>query len=328
MQNQQFPQQPFTNFTGVQPQQPQQPVMQQGQPVGAPQYPQQAMSQPSRGGVGTDNDFMPWGDTNEDEELPTGTFRARVIHAEDGQSQQSGRRMLRVGFSILEPAEYLNFSHFENYVIGSPEQPERFVPTERGARSFKKLCVKSAIPESSSIATLLNGLKNAEVMIAVRYNPESDFKNNVTNYFKLGERPAQVAPGTARGSGAPQGIPGAPQMTPPPQMAAPQPAYQQPQPMQQAPQPQMQAPQAPQPVQPPQMQPPQMPAGPAPVSAPQIGKMGQAVQQGPPASPAAPPQQGVPTMHCTLCQKDIPANEFGNHVGQHASGQLPITAQM
>lgn len=261
--------------------------------------------------------FMPWNDTNEEEDLPTGTFHVRVIHSEDGHSGTSGKRMFRVGFNVIAPAECANLAHFENYVVGSDEQPLIFVKDTRGGRAFKKLCVKAQIPPSNEIPVLLAGLKaGAELMIAVRYNPESDFKNNITNYFRLGERDAaiatgQLAPGSKAGAGAPK-MPTMPQGVMPPAIPAMPAQPVQPPAQQYAP---PTAPQMPQAVTPPAI--PQPVAAPQPVAPP----VTQQPQYTPPVAPQpvakAAPTAG-PMMLCTICQQSVPALEFGAHVQAHA----------
>ena len=67
--------------------------------------------------------YFPWEEINEKDELPTGKYHVRIVMAEDGQSQSSGKRMPRVGFQIVAPLEMAHLSHFENYVTGTEEAP-------------------------------------------------------------------------------------------------------------------------------------------------------------------------------------------------------------
>jgi len=277
--------------------------------------------------------FMPWNDINEEEDLPTGTFHAHVIHAEDGQSNTSGKRMLRVGFNVLAPEDCANLAHFENYVVGTEEQPLNYGKDTRGGRAFKKLCVKANVPESSDVPTLLNSLRaGAEVMIAVKYNPESDFKNNITNYFRIGERPAAVAPSQIR-PGAQTGAPVAPPMVPaapvaPPMVAPAIPApvvpvavapVAMPAPVAPAPvaapapiaPPAMVAPVAP-PVAPVAVAPPVAPVAPVPVAPAPVAPAAPA-----PTAVAAP--VGGPMMLCTICQQPVAAQDFAAHVQGHVT---------
>ncbi len=251
-------------------------------------------------------DFVDWLNINEEEELPTGTYRAQVIHAEDGESSTSGKRMLRVGFNIIEPAEYVGIGHFENYVVGSDEQPKHYVNDSRGGRAFKKLCKHANVPDSNSVSTQLATVKGNEIMIAVRHNPESDFKNNVTNYFRVGERPAQVSQPLV-GVGASTVQPPAPQ---PMGMGVPA----APIPLTQPAVPPVAVPPAPAPVQPPTA--PAQPATvapPAPAAAPAPAPASVA-----PSAPAQTEAPAGPMMTCTICQQQVPAMEFGAHVQAHA----------
>jgi len=263
--------------------------------------------------------FMPWNDINEEEDLPTGTFHAHVIHAEDGQSNTTGKRMLRVGFNVLAPDDCANLAHFENYVVGTEEQPLIYGKDTRGGRAFKKLCVKANVPESSDIPTLLASLRaGAEVMIAVKYNPESDFKNNITNYFRIGERPPAVAPSQIRpgtqavGTGAPVAppmVPAAPVAMPAPVAPAPVAA---PAPI--AP-PAVVAPPVAPVAAPAAVAPPVAPAAPAPVAPVAPAPVAPAAPA--PAAVAAP--AGGPMMLCTICQTPVAAGDFAAHVQGHVT---------
>ena len=251
-------------------------------------------------------DFVDWLNINEEEELPTGTYRTQIIHAEDGESQTSGKRMLRVGFNMLEPAQYVGIGHFENYVVGSDEQPKHYVVDSRGGRAFKKLCKHANVPDDNSVSKLLATLKGNEVMIAVRHNPEADFKNNVTNYFRVGERPAQVAqPVVSAAAGAPTVQPTAPQPAGAPlPIAAPAPVVTSPPPpavVASVPAPAAVAP----------------PAAPQPVAA--SVPAATSIPAPAPAAPVPAAAPAGPMMTCTICQEQVPAMEFGAHVQAHAT---------
>ena len=257
-------------------------------------------------------DFVDWLNINEEEELPTGTYRAQVIHAEDGESSTTQKRMLRAGFNVIEPAEYAGIGHFENYVVGTDEQPKHYVTDTRGGRAFKKLCKNANVPDSNSVSAQLATLKGNEVMIAVRHNPEADFKNNITNYFRVGERPALVAQPLV-GAVAPTVQPPAPQplsaITPttgPLAVAPPIPAA------------------ALAPAQPPVAPQPGFEAvaplaAPAPVALPAPAAAPAPAPVAPPVAPAQTEAPAGPMMTCTICQQQVPAMEFGAHVQAHAA---------
>lgn len=279
-------------------------------------------------------DFMPWNDINEEEDIPGGFFRVRVIHAEDGKSGTSGFRMFRVGFNVLEPPEAFNLGHFENYVVGTEEQPNAYVPDTPGGRRFKKLCTRAQVPPSDSISTNLQTLKGCELVVAISYKPDADFKNNITNYFMLGEREPQITQPILRPGqpvGAPPAVaPVAPTATGVP--AAPAPA------MPAAPAPPVAAPAAPVAVAPPAPAAPAPPAAPAapaaaapvapaatppPATPPPVAPPAAATPPGPPVA-TAPAAPAGPMMHCTLCQKQVSTDDFAAHVQAHAQGTIDM----
>jgi len=244
---------------------------------------------------GVNNDYLPWDDINEKDELPGGVFHMKVIHAEEGVSNTTGKRMIRVGFQVMGPQECIGGSHFENYVVGTDEAPTAFVAGTMGARGLKKLWIAAQVPQSASVAQMLAGTLNAELLTSVSYKPDADFKNNITNYFRLGERPIGVTVPLKPSVAGPMGS-GAGAVSPPggaPPVATPVSA------------PPVQAPpvQA-QPVQQPPVAP---PIAPAPAAAPAI----------PPA--AAPAAVAGETATCTICNANVPVAEFGAHIQAHAA---------
>lgn len=262
-------------------------------------------------------DFFEWDENAAVDEWPAGVFRVRVIHAEDGTGSQSGKRMPRVGFQCKEPGEYSALSHFENYTLGTDENPTGIVKGTMGYKNLMKLALAAQVPPTQSMAQLLLSLKDADVLVQMSYKPDADFKNNITGYYRLGEKPVGIAqgkpmPGQGPRAGAAPGMGqmppmpgqmGQPTQAPPPQM----PPLQG---MSPAPQP------GPAPVPPVQASPVQVPppvAPPPPISQP--------VPQAAPmaATPDAAPQMGLAT-RCTICQQEVYVSKFGAHVQEHARG--------
>lgn len=267
--------------------------------------------------------FFPWNDIPEEDVLPTGCYRMVVEEMEDGESS-SGKRMPRARFGVKAPAEYVGMSHFENYVVGTDENPKGINSGTFGARNLKKFLSKAQIPPSNDIAMLCHNAKGVELMISINCYTEKDgeyagsMRNRIVAYHRLGEREAAVAPGGGRPGGV---VGGAMQAPAPPAMPAAVAAPQMPQPVA-APQ----VPQQPAPVAPPAYTPPQMPT---PVAPPVVAPPAAApAPVAPPvAAPAAtPPPQAAPagpSMTCTLCQGSGPAAGFGPHVQGHATGHIP-----
>jgi hypothetical protein len=199
--------------------------------------------------------------------------------------------MFKAIFECVGPVELQGMSHFENYVVGSDEQPLAIVAGAMGTRSFKKLCKASQVPPNNDIVVLLASLENSDLLLSiVEYTEtqEGQYKgtkrNRVTGYFRVGERQIGIAPAAGQpGQTSGPAMAGQAAMAPPPQNAPPtQPAQP------------MQAPPA-QPTAPPTQQQP---------------------------APMAPPDQQAqvgPMLRCTICNQDVSAMAFGMHVARHQS---------
>jgi hypothetical protein len=241
--------------------------------------------------------YFPWEETKEDNIFPTMIGHFRIKSMEDGQSNNSGKRMFRATFECVAPLDYAGQQHFENYVVGSDDAPMAVLPGSFGTRNFKKLCKSAQIPPNNDVAVLMRSCEGAEVLLSVVEYEETQEgqykgskKNRIAGYFRLGEREIGVAPAqgvAGRSTGPAPAMPAAP--------AAP--AYQPPPVQTQAPAPQYAPPAGP----------------PAPVQ-PQA-------PMAPPAPPQAPatPQAGGMMLRCSICNNEVPATEFGMHVARHQS---------
>ena len=79
-----------------------------------------------------------------------------------------------------------------------------------GFRNLMKLCMAAQVPPSNSLAQVLASLKSAECLAQVSYKPEADFKNNITAYYRLGERPVGIVPNRPMPGGLSAAAPAAP----------------------------------------------------------------------------------------------------------------------
>lgn len=245
--------------------------------------------------------YFPWEETKEDNVLPTMIGHFRIKTLEDGQSQNTGKRMPRAIFECVAPLEYAGQAHFENYVVGSDEAPGAFVPGSMGTRNFKKMAKAAQIPPNNDVAVLMASAEGSELLLSIveyKETQEGQWKgqprNRIAGYFKLGEREIGIAP--VQGAGKPGVVapPAAPVM-PPPAVAPPvAPAI---------PPPAAVAPVAVAPAVP------TAPATPATPAAP--------VMPPPPQAPAAPAAAGQGTLLCSICQTQVLMAEFGAHVQRH-----------
>lgn len=288
-------------------------------------------------GNGQNVNFFPWNDIPEDNVFPTGVFHMTLHEVEDGTAG-SGKRMIRAQFLCKAPAEFAGMMHFENYVLGTEENPTG-VNNTMGARQFKKMLSRAQVPPSNDIAALCASAKGAELLLTINMYTEKEgqyagsLRNRVADYHRLGERNVGIAPktGSAPGQGA---VPSAPVgFTPPvggmPMSPAPTggvaPSFappvasapvMQPSPTQvyQAPPPPAPAPMAP----PVNMQPPAQqftqPAAPV-APAPMAPMPAQAPATG--IAPTTAPEAGM-AIRCSICQQDVPVSQYGMHIQQHA----------
>ena len=251
--------------------------------------------------------FFPWEDISEESVFPTGCFHMVIDKLEDGMSG-TGKRMPRAQFTCKAPPQCVGLSLFENYVMGTEENPNGINAGTMGTRQFKKVIAKAQVPPSNDMAVLCANAVGAELMMSITQYTEKDgqyagsLRNRVVDCHKLGEREAALAPkvGGAPGIAAPT----AP-VAPPAPIAAPAPAV------------------APVAAPAPMPQPVAAPvAGPAPVAAPVAAP---APVYAPPAAPVAPPTPAAPApggaalLKCEICGADVSVAEFGAHIAAHAA---------
>lgn len=228
------------------------------------------------------NDFFPWDEKAAQDEWLQGIYHVKVVFTDGENVSSSGLWMPKVGFQCLQPAEWAHLSHFENYVISTAEQPTEAVKGTRGLSNLMKLAIAAQVPQTNKLSDLMISLKGAELLVAMSYKPGQDFPNNITSYYRLGERPVGLAnPGAAARPVATAPTAAAPPpSTPPPAPAA--------------------------------------TTAPPPPAAPVAETTAPAAET--PAEPkqtTAPAADGA-MMRCTICQQDVPAAQFGAHIQGHA----------
>lgn len=285
------------------------------------------------------NDFFDWDNIHEDDILPDGHYLMRVDSIEDGQSR-TGKKMPRGRFVVEQPGELANSSLFEQYVMGTDENPMGIVQGAMGTRNFKKLVSACQVPKMTSIAQILAAVAGAKCVMHVVQYEEKDgeykgtLRNRIAGYYKLGEREIGLIAGkkpagaTAAAPVAAPPVQQAPvQQAPPIQQPATTPPVQpQAPPPPPAPPVQPAQPAAPvqptastQPVQP--VAPPALPAQPTPVDNLAAGRIPQvmATVQAPPGQPKVPPAGAGGSMRCMFCQKEVWGVELGPHTQHQAT---------
>lgn len=148
--------------------------------------------------------FFDWDAVREDSTLLGGTYHMRWAKCELGQSQ-NGKLMIKSQFEIVAPLEYSGMIHFENFVLGTDENPTSAIPGSMGTRNFKKALKAAQVPPANNLLSLVAGAEGSELLADVVEYVEQQgayagtTRNRVTNYSRLGSKVLGV-------SGKPQAV--------------------------------------------------------------------------------------------------------------------------
>jgi hypothetical protein len=111
--------------------------------------------------------------------------------------------------------------YFENYVVGTEEDPTNVVAGTMGARSMKQILTAAQVPKGNSIAEIMASAVGNQLMLQLSKYKEvggeydGTPRNRVIGAFKVGERAAGVtADKSKKGPGAGGKAPGS--AAPPP----------------------------------------------------------------------------------------------------------------
>lgn len=144
--------------------------------------------------------------------LPDGLFRLRVRKCEETTTKEaegkSQKLMYRLQTEVVEPASYKGMLYTDNLVVGSEADPDAQElvtwQTSIGGKNIKKIIKATGIPVGDEIdADLFCQLVVKAEFIAtivqkVQTNEgkyKGSINNNVTAYWKVGEREAGLANG-------------------------------------------------------------------------------------------------------------------------------------
>ena len=139
------------------------------------------------------NDFFPWEDIAEGNVFESGIYLMEIAAFDDGYAN-SGKRMPKARFKCLEPANFANMTYFENYVVGTDEEPTAIVAGTMGARNMKQVFKSAQVPKGNSMAAIMaSSVGNQLLMQLNKYAElEGEYKgverNKVVWMGKIGER--------------------------------------------------------------------------------------------------------------------------------------------
>ena len=173
--------------------------------------------------MSNDLDFFPWDEIPDSNVFPTGAFLFEIASIEDGVSS-TGKRMLKARYDCLEPANMKGQAYFDQYVLGTDEEPNKVVPSSMGSQNFKKVLKGAQVPKDSQISNLIQNALNSHVILKLlQYKDESPgpyrgtLKNKMQSAHKVGEIEVKVE-GTGGGGPAPGLSSSAPPVGKPPKV--------------------------------------------------------------------------------------------------------------
>jgi len=136
------------------------------------------------------SDFFPWEDIHEGNVFPAGTFMFKIEEINHENYSNSGKLMPKARFTCVEPASFKGMAHFDQYVVGTDENPTEVNPGTMGARSLKSVFKCSQTPRSDKLPELCANAVGNSLLLQFGQPTEDDYglKSKVVGYYKIGER--------------------------------------------------------------------------------------------------------------------------------------------
>ena len=235
----------------------------------------------------------PWDDIPDTGMVPDGAYLIQIIDVPEAATKggedavlPAGCLMYRAVHWIVEPAQFTGMQLFDNFVIGTAEDPEAEDPetwkASIGARLFKQMLKKAQVPFGQDLDEMCLIAVGQQLIAVVgsQITKRGTPMNQIRSYYAVGERQVGIdasAPAVPKAA-APKARPVATSAAPPTAAAAAPPTRAVPRPA------------------------PTAPAPPAPKG---------------PAKAAA----GVPMVKCTICNNQVARAEFATHVQSHTEEQ-------
>jgi len=256
---------------------------------------------------------MPWDDIPDSNVFPTGFYHVQGVKLEETMSS-GGKLMFSAEAVIVEhhaTSAYTGMHIFNNFVIGSDDDPEAQVPgtwAKGFGRSYKQMIAAAQITEKHDTDKQCAAFAGTQFIWGLRAQKQPDTnrdgtpnpfagneQNNVTRFYKVGAKDPEIEPKkVVPGAGVKAAVaPTAPPLAP----AAPTPI----------------APAMPgSPVPPPA---PVVPMAPAPVT-----PVAPAAPP-PPVNPAPAPAGTTQMLPCNICGQQVEAAQFAAHINACLAAQ-------
>jgi len=141
------------------------------------------------------SDYFPWQDIYEGNVFPAGIFmfeieEINVTNMSKGGDSGIPKLMPKSRFRCVEPDAVKGGTHFDQYVVGTDENPEEVNNGTFGAKALKAIFVASQTPKGTSLAELAMNAVGNRVLIQFGEPTEDDWglKSKVITYHKVGDR--------------------------------------------------------------------------------------------------------------------------------------------
>lgn len=151
--------------------------------------------------------------------LPDGIFRLRVVTLEETLTKEregkSQKLMYKLTCSVVEPKEYANQFYYDNFTIGTEDDPDAEMletwQTSMGGKGIRRFSDKIGVPFGDEVDAdeFCNAVKGQEFLASVAQKVEPALikntnqpnpyagrvNNNTTAYWALGEKEPALANG-------------------------------------------------------------------------------------------------------------------------------------
>ena len=141
------------------------------------------------------SDYFPWDDIYEGNVFPSGIFMFEIEEIDVKNMSKGGdsgipKLMPKSRFRCVEPAAVKGGTHFDQYVVGTDENPEEVNNGTFGAKALKAIFKAAQVPKGTSLAELALTAVGNRFLIQFGEPTEDDWglKSKVITYHKVGER--------------------------------------------------------------------------------------------------------------------------------------------
>lgn len=169
----------------------------------------------------SNSDYFPWQDIADGNIFENGIYLFEIKAFNDGKAS-TGKRMPKARFNCLEPANCRNMTFFDQYVVGTDEQPEDVIAGTMGARSMKQVFTAAQVAKGNNVVELMANSVGSQLLIQLNKYEEKDgeykgtLKNRAVGMYKIGEREVGITGDTKAKGPAPKSSAPKPMTSPAP----------------------------------------------------------------------------------------------------------------